>query len=1385
MLKNLRLFYLTANSTYQRLSGLPAISGCRNEWVEKYDGTGIIEPEILVIELPYPGRETSSLLQSLHDGYPAAGVLVVVPAGQEALAAQAIELGADQYLVLDPAGNYRRLFESLVKQERGRAIPEKKRQAGHAALYQIGLEIAAHFDLNSLLESIVSKAIKLLHGDAGGLYLYDPEKDVLEWRVALGADLAPLGSQLYPGEGVSGMVMKSGQAILLDHYDTWENKAAIYDSYHWVALVAVPVRWGQTFLGVLTILSNTAAKFKQSDVELLTLFANQVAVVIYEANLFNQEREQQVLAQSLHRQAELELQERRLAEVALQASQERFRAAIEASLDIFFILEGVYDPAGKVSQFNIMEMNQKALDFLQVKEIGQLGASLQTIPNLLRAELTKKYEQVAETGQPLEEEIELILPGREPIWLQHKVVKVGNLVAVTASDITARKSANEAYHTLVNNSFQGLVIAQARGVVFANPTAEAIVGLPAGALSKLTIPQLFQFFHPDDREGVMRRLRDRFAGIKHPPFVQVRLIDAQGHLHWLDSYITPIQYRGQAAIQIAFLDITERKFTEEALFQSQQELFENQHRLQQISDTTPIAIVIYDLLAQKFLFSNQYLAELTGYSLADLQQMEISALVQLIHPDDLPSFLARWQAVDQLTLFNEYRLKNRQGQWQWLQDRHVIFKKTNEGQPWQILIVAQDISERKETESALRESEQHYRQLFATAGRQAQQLQLLERVSNVIANELDMQQVFQVAGDAVIETFHYARVDIVLIDGEQLIVKYETAWGFDPGPNSAGQMGICGRVARTGQPTLVKDVRLDPDYIGPDTILSEICVPLLSHKNKIVGVFNVESNQNQALDEVDLEIILALARQISIAIERSQLHAELQQREIHFRALVENSNDSIVLMNDQFQFTYASPPVKRLWGYLPESFLQTQLADLVHPDEIPMIMAFLERLRQSPNQILSLEHRVRHQNGSYRLAQTTGKNLLTEPGIAALVFNSRDVTELKQANEAIRHTQRLESLGVMAGSVAHDFNNLLTGLTGEVMLAMRKLADPAGAVTHLQRALKIIERAADLTGQMLAYSGKGHFQMAPLSLNQFVQESVPLLQMTISKMVDLQLSLTKELPVIEADRGQMQQLLMNLVINGAEAHGERSGVVSIQTGLKWFSQETPAGITSTPLQPGSYVYLQVTDQGAGMSQEVLEQIFDPFFTTKFTGRGLGLAAVLGIVRGHKGGIEVDSTPGQGTTFTIFLPVTAPVLRPSLPETRLRPVKISRVLIIDDNEAIRHAIREILALDNIETTLAKNGAEGIALFQAAQGSFDLILLDLTMPVLSGEETFIQLTKIRPDIPIVLMSGYSEEEASRRFTGVGLTSFLKKPFRLEQLLEKINQAVLLSASLIQER
>jgi signal transduction histidine kinase/CheY-like chemotaxis protein len=390
---------------------------------------------------------------------------------------------------------------------------------------------------------------------------------------------------------------------------------------------------------------------------------------------------------------------------------------------------------------------------------------------------------------------------------------------------------------------------------------------------------------------------------------------------------------------------------------------------------------------------------------------------------------------------------------------------------------------------------------------------------------------------------------------------------------------------------------------------------------------------------------------------------------------------------------------------------------------------------------------------------------------------TRDITERKRTEEAVRQAQKLESLGILAGGVAHDFNNLLVAMLGQASLAQAKLPVESPARSHLEKTVKAAERATDLTRQLLAYSGRGQFEVQPIHLNTLIQENLHLFQVAIPKNVRLRSELAESLPMIEGDIGQMQQVVMNLIINAAEAIGERPGTVTVTTGTEAFSAEDNQvwQHTGELLLPGCYVTLTVRDNGSGMDAKTLSSIFDPFFTTKFTGRGLGLAAVLGIVRGHHGGLQVKSREGKGTTFRLFFPaldgeneqankVEAP---PSTDRTE------GLILVIDDEAPVREAVTDILDLQNLQAITAEDGATGISLYRERQDEVQLILLDLSMPGLSGEETFTRLREINPELPILLSSGYSQKEVARRFDNQGVTGFLQKPYDVAQLLETVNR------------
>jgi CheY-like chemotaxis protein len=363
--------------------------------------------------------------------------------------------------------------------------------------------------------------------------------------------------------------------------------------------------------------------------------------------------------------------------------------------------------------------------------------------------------------------------------------------------------------------------------------------------------------------------------------------------------------------------------------------------------------------------------------------------------------------------------------------------------------------------------------------------------------------------------------------------------------------------------------------------------------------------------------------------------------------------------------------------------------------------------------------------------------------------------------------------------IAHDFNNLLTGVLGNAGLALNEVSPGSQLASRLQDVVKATESAAHLTRQLLAYAGKGRMVVENLDLSQQVREISALVQTSIPRTVQLRLELTEPLPCIEADAAQIQQIVMNLVINGAEAIPEnQTGSVLVATGV----QEVDAAYFGTTLLDsdlveGRYVTLEVHDTGVGIQPEVLHQIFDPFFTTKFIGRGLGLAAVRGIVRAQKGAVKVYSTPGEGTTFKLLFPISRQVARNTTPNAAEQHLLqgCGTVLVIDDEEIVRRTAQVTLEHFGYKVLLAHDGLEGVNKFRELAAHVDVVLLDLTMPVMSGEETFRELRLIRPDVRVILSSGYSQVEALRRFTGKGLAGFVQKPYTSVRLEEAVKSAL----------
>jgi signal transduction histidine kinase/CheY-like chemotaxis protein len=457
---------------------------------------------------------------------------------------------------------------------------------------------------------------------------------------------------------------------------------------------------------------------------------------------------------------------------------------------------------------------------------------------------------------------------------------------------------------------------------------------------------------------------------------------------------------------------------------------------------------------------------------------------------------------------------------------------------------------------------------------------------------------------------------------------------------------------------------------------------------------------------------------------------------------------------------------------------------LLHPDDLDLLLGTMRGLLAGRPQH-PITYRHRHADGRYRWLETTGVARPTADGRFAAVTITRDVSERVEAAEEARslqerllQAQKLESLGVLAGGIAHDFNNLLVGILGNASLALGELSPDAPVREMLTGIETAALRAAELTNQMLAYSGKGRFVVAPLDLSELVEEMAHLLEASISKKAVLRRELSAGLPPIDADATQLRQLVMNLITNASDALGDEPGVISLCTRLV----EEPAvgdtgALAAQGLEHGPCVLLEVADSGCGMSPETLGRIFDPFFTTKFTGRGLGLAAALGIVRGHRGAIDVQSDPGRGTRFRVLFPASRgrlvhAVQEPAPAETA---AAAGAILVADDEEVVRAMARRILEQARFRVLTAADGRQAVETFRRHSRDVALVLLDLTMPHLNGEEALRAIRTLRPDVPIVLTSGYSESEIALRFEGERLEGFLQKPFRARELVDRVRAAL----------
>jgi len=510
----------------------------------------------------------------------------------------------------------------------------------------------------------------------------------------------------------------------------------------------------------------------------------------------------------------------------------------------------------------------------------------------------------------------------------------------------------------------------------------------------------------------------------------------------------------------------------------------------------------------------------------------------------------------------------------------------------------------------------------------------------------------------------------------------------------------------------------------------------------------------------------------AVVTDISDLKQLEEDKELLASAL-ENTADAVLIADEEARIVYTNTAFEKMTGYSRNEVIG-QFASILRSEQKKDPVVY-ERMLKKLNQGKAWKGELltRLKSGDEILVDRTISPVVDHSGtVVSHVAIMRDITDEKEQSKKWEHTQRLESLGVLAGGIAHDFNNILTAIMGNASLAERSLEMTSPAKSKLANIETAAQRAADLCQQMLAYSGKGKFIVQPIDLSKLVDEMVHLVDVSIQKNVVIKYHMADNLPAVEADIAQLQQIILNLITNASEAIGKRSGVISFSTGVMHAdARYLSESLCDDAVPEGRFAYLEVSDTGCGMDAATIEKMFDPFFTTKFTGRGLGMSAVLGIIRGHHGALRVYSEIDKGTTFKVLLPVTEQDMTEEVHADlhTEHGLATGTILIVDDEETIREVAAMMLEEIGFSTLTANDGMEAVEVYRQHQGEITAVLLDMTMPRMDGKACFRELRRINNDVKVVLSSGYSEEDATEQFQGKRLSGFVQKPYTPEHLKE----------------
>lgn len=933
---------------------------------------------------------------------------------------------------------------------------------------------------------------------------------------------------------------------------------------------------------------------------------------------------------------------------------------------------------------------------------------------------------------------------------------------------TTLRAALEHFHELYEDAPEGFITTDAEGEILeANHTAARLLDMDESMLPGKPFKDLVL---EDDQELYFRNF-DRFCRTGKPGEYELRLLRADGTSFWAKIGVKAlIGDKNPFACQFAIVDISQYHNVVKILKES-----EERYRLVSgmMSDyvfrmtVTDDGELVLDLVTEGFYRD-------TGRSLDEVRTPDTWS--KAIHPSDLPKLqgmIRRIQAEGGRAEL-DCRSFRKDGRIRWIQIIAQAQMDISSSRVLGVVGSVTDISRRKLAEEALLE-------------RSAQLYNLGDNLPNAVVyqvtGEPDGRRRFTYVG-AGIERLNEITAQELLADPEALygqmlpehrmrVAKFEekalatlTALNVEVQSRLPSGRLRWFRYASTPR-------RLDTGVVVWDGVE----VDITDQKATEAELERRVAERTVALSTANMR----LAREVEERVETQRALEASERHLLEAQHLSHIGSWRLDLDTDEAEWSREFFSIAGLNPKLPPPGLKESVK-LFTPESWPALEKAVEEAIHKgssyvvPAQLIRMDGEIRHVICRGQIEQDdmgTGKSLFgTVQDITEWIEAQ---AERKRLELQVQHMQKMESLGILAGGIAHDFNNILQIILANVNLMHRIVPGSSKAHPHLENIERSVTRAAALTRQMLAYSGQGYVSLQAMDIGDVVNEIVNLLRSSIPKKVSLQLDVAENLPLAHLDPAQVQQVVMNLVLNASESlDEERGGTVAVSIRVLHCGRDMLQGNRTLEEVPeGNYVCLEVVDTGSGMTEEMTSRLFDPFYTTKFTGRGMGMSAVLGIIRSHKGAILLESSPGKGTTVRVLFPATDTPAAPKgegVRESVTAETSTSGTILFVDDET---DMLEISALElrglGYNVLTAADGVEAVNQVSSYPGNIDCVLLDLNMPRKDGKETLIELRRLRPGIRVVLMSGYTEEEVEARFAGQDIDGFLEKPYTSESLSE----------------